>query len=81
MSLCVCSKSLSPITPGKSCTSVYGTSEVLPWGTFHSRWVSIPHYQCIAHSPLQSLSLEPLQFYFQKSLMTLGLHPKRAAVL
>lgn len=44
--------------------NVCGASEVLPWGTFHSRWVSIPHYQGLAYSPLQSLSLEPLQLYF-----------------
>lgn len=61
--------------------NVCGASEVLPWGTFHSRWVSIPHYQGLAYSPLQSLSLEPLQLYFQEPPMTLGLHAKRAAVL
>lgn len=38
-----------------------GAIKVLSQETFHSHSVSRPHYQCIAHSPVQSLTLGPRQ--------------------
>lgn len=47
MLLNVCGKPFSPSLLG-SHVQVCGASKVLSWGTFHSHWVSRPHYQCIA---------------------------------